>query len=219
MLLKRALPLLGILLAVPACAKSKPPTGFEAALPAPPPAPRVADGGIFSVSAGYAPLHDGRRARVVGDPLTVMLVENTSTSKGTSAQTKRSGSAGITPPTAGLLSFLNPDALKLGSQSSFNGGGNASQTSSLEGELSVTIAEVRSNGTALIRGEKRLLLSQGQEWIQFTGIVRLADIDAENRVVSSRVADARVEYSGNGAVQRSSRPGWLARFFDVISPF
>jgi flagellar L-ring protein precursor FlgH len=179
----------------------------------------VADGSIFSASAGYAPLHDGRRARAVGDPLTIVLVESTTTAKGAAAQTKRSGNASITPPSAGLLSFLNPEALKLGSQSSFNGSGNASQTSTLSGELSVTIVEVRPNGTALVRGEKRLLLSQGQEWIQFAGIVRLADIDADNRLASTRVADARIEYSGNGAVQRASRPGWLARFFDAISPF
>ena len=217
--LRRTLPLLCAALAVPACAKPQPPAGFEAALPPPPPAPRAADGGIFNAATGYAALHEGRRARAVGDPLTIVLVESTSTAKGASAQTKRSGSASITPPSAGPLGFINPDALKLGSQSSFNGGGNASQTSTLNGEISVTITEVRPNGTALVRGEKRMLLSQGQEWIQFAGIVRLADIDADNRLPSARVADARIEYAGNGAIQRSSRPGWLARFFDVISPF
>ena len=83
----------------------------------------------------------------------------------------------------------------------------------------MTIAEVRANGTALLRGEKRMLLSQGHEWVQFTGIARLADIDADNRIVSTRVADARLEYSGNGAVQRAGREGWLSRFFNMISPF
>ena len=83
----------------------------------------------------------------------------------------------------------------------------------------MTIAEVRANGTALLRGEKRLLLSQGQEWIQFAGIVRLADIDADNRIASSRVADARIEYAGDGAVSRASRQGWLSKFFSAISPF
>ena len=148
-----------------------------------------------------------------------MLVETTSTSKSAGSKTARDGGASITPPTAGPLSFLNPDALKASSQSSFNGQGNATQTSSLAGEVSVTIVEVRPNGTALVRGEKRLLLSQGQEWIQFAGIVRLADIDADNRVASSRVADARIEYAGNGAVQRASREGWLSKFFNMISPF
>jgi flagellar L-ring protein precursor FlgH len=83
----------------------------------------------------------------------------------------------------------------------------------------VTIVEVRANGTALLRGEKRMMLSQGQEWVQFTGIARLADIDSDNRILSTRVADARFEYSGNGAVQRAGREGWLSRFFNMISPF
>jgi flagellar L-ring protein precursor FlgH len=100
-----------------------------------------------------------------------------------------------------------------------NGQGNASQTSSLGGEVSVTVAEVRANGTALVKGEKRLLLSQGQEWVQFSGIVRLGDIDTDNRVPSTRVADARIEYAGNGSIGRASREGWLSKFFNAISPF
>jgi len=192
-------------------------TDFAAALPASRTAPRAADGSIFS--AGYAPLHGGLRARAVGDPVTIRLVESTSAVKSVSAKSARSGKASITPPSAGLLSFLNPDALKLASDSSFNGQGNAGQTSTLGATLSVTIAEVRANGTALLRGEKRMFLSQGDEWVRFSGIVRLADIDEDNTVASARVADARIEYSGKGALQRSSRPGWLSRFFNAISPF
>lgn len=64
-----------------------------------------------------------------------------------------------------------------------------------------------------------MLLSQGQEWIQFSGIVRLVDIDADNTVKSPQVADARMEYSGKGSIQRASREGWLSRFFNMVSPF
>lgn len=210
---------LALAIAAPACAKPKPPAGFEATLPAPPPAVKAADGSIFNASTGYAPLHDGHRARAVGDPITILLVESTTTSKSAGSKTQRGGGASITPPTAGPLSFLNPDALKASSQSSFKGDGTAMQTNSLSGELAVTIAEVRANGTALVRGEKRMLLSQGHEWIQFSGIVRLADLDADNRVLSTRIADARIEYAGNGAIQRASREGWLSKFFNLISPF
>jgi flagellar L-ring protein precursor FlgH len=85
--------------------------------------------------------------------------------------------------------------------------------------VAVTIAEVRGNGTALVRGEKRMMLSQGLEWVQFSGIVRLGDIDQENRILSTQIADARVEYTGNGSVGRASREGWLSKFFNAISPF
>jgi hypothetical protein len=91
------------------------------------------------------------------------------------------------------------------------------KTNKRQGPL--TIAEVRPNGTALVKGEKRLELSQGQEWVQVSGIVRLGDLDAENRVRSTQVADARVTYSGNGSIGRASREGWLSKFFGMITPF
>lgn len=178
-----------------------------------------ANGAIFQPARGYAALHSGQRARFVGDVLTIVLVESIDSSKSTSSQTARAGSGALTPPLAGPLSFLDPEALKAASQSSFKGTGKAAQRSTLNGAIAVTIAEVRPNGTAIVVGEKHMALSQGREFIQFSGIVRLADIDADNRVFSSQVADARIIYSGQGAVQRASKPGWLAAFFSRISPF
>lgn len=221
---RRPMPLLAAAIAAaalsasPALAKKRPMPGFEAALPVPMQAPRPADGSIFNASAGYAALHEGARARAVGDALTILLVETTTAAKTVGSQSQRSGGISLTPPAAGPLS-VNPDALNASNDSSFKGQGNAAQTSSLAGSLSVTIAEVRPNGTALVRGEKRMLLSQGDEWIQVSGIVRLIDIDQNNTVPSTRVADARIEYSGKGALQRASKQGWLGQFFNMISPF
>lgn len=222
---RRRLPLLAAtmvaaaaLSASPAIAQKRPAPGFEATLPVHAPMPPGGDGSIFSASAGYAPLHMGLRARAVGDPLTIILIESTTAAKTVGSKSQKGGGASITPPSAGPLS-VNPGALNAASNSTFNGQGNAGQTSSLAGTLSVTIAEVRPNGTALVRGEKRMMLSQGHEWIQFSGIVRLIDIDLENRIASTRVADAHIEYSGKGALQRASRQGWLGQFFNMISPF
>ena len=195
-----------------------PRAGFNAALPPPPPAASPRNGAIYQAADGYAALHEGNRARRVGDLVTVVLVESFDTSKDTSATTGRSGSIGLTPPTAGPLNFLNPDALNAEAQSSFNGSGRASQRSTLNGAIAVTIAEVRPNGTALIVGERHMRLSQGDEWVQFSGILRLADVDSANRIVSSRIADAQIIYGGQGAIQQASRPGWLGRFFNMISP-
>lgn len=211
------------LLLLAGCGGGSREAGFAAALPpAPPPPPSQADpaqgGAIFSHAAGYAPLHYGTRARQVGDPVTVALVERITTSKSTSGKTGRDGSIGITPPSVGPFSF-NPGVLNSGGTASFKGQGDAAQASSLFGEISVVIAEVRPNATALIRGEKLMTLSQGEEWVQFSGIVRLADISPDNRIVSSRVADARIAYAGKGAVHTASRPGWLNRFFNMVSPF
>lgn len=198
-----------------------PASGFQVSLPAPPPVPAAAsgNGAIYQASLGYAGYHQGNRARQVGDALTILLVENVRSNKGTNGGTNRSGSFGITPPSAGPLNFLNPDALKAAASGSFKGSGSAGQSSSLTGAISVTIAEVRANGTALVNGEKQMSLSQGEEWVQFAGIIRLADVDVDNRILSTQIADSRIIYSGSGAIQQASRPGWLSRFFAQVSPF
>ena len=194
------------------------PAGFAAALPAMPVADtRPADGSIVRASA-YSPLYLGARAQNVGDLVTVLLTESTITSKSASSNTQRNGGLGISPPTTGPFSF-NPANLNSSASSSFNGKGNAAQSSTLRGDITVTIAEVRPNGTALIRGEKLMNLSQGDEWIQLTGIIRLADIAPDNTILSPRIADAHLSYAGKGAVQRSGRQGWLLDFFNTVSPF
>jgi flagellar L-ring protein precursor FlgH len=176
-------------------------------------------GAIFQSANAYAGLHVGTRARALGDMVTIVLVESTSTQKSASGQTSRDGSASITPPASGPLSFLNPNALKAASEGTFRGQGKAAQQSRLNGAIAVTIAAIYPNGTAEVVGEKQLSLSQGQEWVQFAGRVRLIDIDGDNRLLSSQVANSRIIYSGSGAVQQASRPGWLSRFFGTISPF
>ncbi len=214
-----ALAMTNLVVVSAACAGPKPKPGFEATLPAPPPPPRAADGSIFNSGDGYAALYQGHRASKVGDPVTIVLTERITTSKAAGSKSSKSGGFGVTPPATGPLSFIKPDSLKMSGETSFKGDGNANQSSTLGGEVSVTIVEVRPNGTALVRGEKRLMLSQGQEWVQFAGIVRLADIDSDNRIASTRVADAKIEYAGNGPVSRASREGWLSKFFNFISPF
>ena len=207
-------------LALAACGGERA-AGFQAALP-PPPAPVMAqapaNGAIFQVANGFTPLYNGNRASQVGDLVTVVLMERTSTSKSAGSNTRRDGGFSLTPPSMGPFSF-NPNVLNSSGQSSFKGQGDASQTSTFRGDITVTIAEVRPNGTAFVRGEKIMELSQGEEWIQLSGIIRLADIDQNNSIASPRIADARITYAGKGAVQRASREGWLSRFFNIVTPF
>ncbi|BBC72167.1 Flagellar L-ring protein precursor [Altererythrobacter sp. B11] len=214
--ISRSAALAGALL-LGACATEKP-AGFAATLPPPPAAPAAANGAIFQPANGFAPYHAGMRAHSVGDIVTVALIERTVTSKSASSKTSRDGGLAVAPPATGPFSFSGSD-LNSSASSSFNGKGDAAQASSLQGSISVTIAEVRPNGTALIRGEKVMNFSQGDEWIQLTGIIRLADIGPDNTIASGRIADARLSYAGKGAVQKSSRQGWLLDFFNTISPF
>jgi flagellar L-ring protein precursor FlgH len=193
-------------------------TAIRAPLPVPP-ALRPANGSIFQVADGYAALHEGWRARRVGDPLTIVLVERTAASKSASSKLDSKGSFGVTPPATGLLNLFPPSDVTASGTRGFNGSGTADQANSLSGEVSVTVAEVYPNGTMLVQGQKRVTLNRGDEFVQIKGIVRTADVDRDNRVASTRVADAQIAYTGKGDVARASRQGWLGRFFQSVSPF
>src|SRR3546814_14308382 len=107
----------------------------------------------------------------------------------------------------------------MGGGSDFKGKGEASQSNRLAGEISVTIAEVYPNGTMLVRGEKLLTLNRGDERVQISGLIRAIDIAPDNRIASTRVADARIRYADKGAIAPASRQGWLSRFFSTLTPF
>lgn len=205
----------------PADARRKqPPAAFAATLPPPPvAAPVPANGAIFQAADGYAALHEGTRARRVGDPLTIVLVERTAASKSADSKLNSGGGFSLTPPATGPLSLFGPTDASASGNRNFTGGGTANQANSLSGEVSVTVAAVYPNGTMLVRGQKRVTLNRGDEWVRIRGLVRTIDIDALNRVPSTRVADAEISYTGRGDVARASRQGWLSRFFQVISPF
>ncbi|MCM8731241.1 flagellar basal body L-ring protein FlgH [Hephaestia sp. GCM10023244] len=204
--------------ATPAHAEKKPHEDYSLTLPPPPPPP-PADGAIFQADYGYAALHEGWKARRVGDPLTIVLVERTVATKSSTSQLDSKGQFGLVPPTTGALSLFSESDATLGGKRGFDGKGSAGQANALSGEISVTVAQVFPNGTMLVQGEKRVTLNRGDEFVQIKGIVRIADIDANNRVASTRVADARISYTGKGDIARASRQGWLSRFFQIISPF
>jgi len=177
-----------------------------------------ANGAIFQGGA-YAPLISGARASQPGDILTIVLVEHTSAAKSNSANTGRDGGIGLTPPTTGPLSLFKPTDVGASGTQSFKGKGDAAQSNALSGEVSVTVAAVYPNGTMLVSGEKQLTLNRGDERVQFSGLVRASDISPDNRVLSTRVADARILYVGHGEIARASKQGWLQRFFSKVSPF
>ncbi|WP_208533117.1 flagellar basal body L-ring protein FlgH, partial [Pseudomonas aeruginosa] len=96
------------------------------------------------------------------------------------------------------------------------GDSQAGQSNSLTGSITVTVAEVLPNGILSVRGEKWMTLNTGNELVRIAGLVRADDIATDNTVSSTRVADARITYSGTGAFADASQPGWLDRFF--LSP-
>lgn len=202
----------------PADAKKRDPLQYAPTYAPERPAP-PANGAIFQAVNGYAPLTSGARAAMVGDLLTISLVERTQATKSNSASTDRNGSIGLTPPSSGPLSLFSPSDVGMSGGGKFDGKGAAEQSNALQGEISVTVAAVYPNGTMLVKGEKMVTLNRGDEHIRIAGLIRGVDIGPDNRVPSTRVADARITYSGTGEIARASRQGWLNRFFSMLSPF
>jgi flagellar L-ring protein precursor FlgH len=179
------------------------------------------DGAIFNTGGGYRPLFEDRRARSVGDTLTVSIVEQTSASKKTSSKANRkSGSDHAVGAIVGLpgKSFQNA-GLSADSDSSFEGGGASESNNDFTGTVTVTVVEVLSNGNLLVSGEKQIAINRGVEFIRLSGVVNPDTINGANRVDSTQIADARIEYKGNGYIDEAQTMGWLQRFFLTVLPF
>jgi flagellar L-ring protein precursor FlgH len=178
--------------------------------------------------SGSMDLFNDIKARRIGDIITVNLQEKMNAQKKASANEKKTNATNITAPTIlggtfnANVPFTNMDLLgkdKFDSSHNFKGQGDASQSNSLTGSISVTVVEVIPNGNLVVRGEKWVTINQGDEVIRFAGIVRPADIAPDNSIPSTKVADARVIYSGDGLVNEATQKGWLARFFSNYWPW
>ncbi len=192
--------------------------------PAPVPAhvaPPVTSGTIYQPALGLS-LFDDVKARRVGDTVTIRLAERTQASKSASTDASKDSSIDTGfPILGGGPVTLNGDEIlnnEWQTTQEFAGQGNSSQSNRLEGNITVTVADVYPNGNLLVRGEKWLTLNQGEEFVQISGIVRPVDIAADNSVPSFKVADARITYSGKGTLADSNRQGLLARLFMKLWP-
>ncbi len=186
---------------------------------------RAADGAIFQASAqparGYQPLFQDRRARNVGDILTVDIVEKTAASKSADTTASKTGTSTASVSALNGLpgkSFLGM-SLNGGSTNSFEGKGGSSSSNDFTGVVTVTVTRVLANGNLMVSGEKQLGINQGSEYIRLSGVVNPATIGPDNTVQSTQVADARIEYRGKGYIDEAQTMGWLARFFLSVLPF
>ena len=102
----------------------------------------------------------------------------------------------------------------LSNSSDFTGNSDANQSNSLTGNISVSVVKVLANGNLVVRGEKWLMLNNGNEYIRVTGIVRSEDVSSDNTVSSQRIANARIQYGGTGDFADTQERGWLSRFFN-----
>jgi flagellar L-ring protein FlgH len=183
----------------------------------------VASGAVFNPAGSYDLFMD-LRARAVGDILTIALIEKTNAQKEQSTSTaKKSKTDTGTPIIAGGPVTWNGKQIlnnSIAGDRAFDGKADSSQSNSLIGNITVSVADRLPNGNLLVRGEKLININQGEEYIRLQGIVRPVDIGPDNTVASTKVADAKISYSARGALADSNKQGWLSRFFNSpIFPF
>ena len=189
------------------------------ARPEPIVAPVVNNGAIFQANQ-YRPLFEDHRARLVGDSLTVQIVEKVSASQKSTSSIDKSGkvSAGITAlPLLSANSFARASAAG-SSGNTFEGKGSTENTNDFSGTITATVTGVLPNGHLLVAGEKQIGVNHNVDVLRFSGQVDPRAIQSGNVVASAQIANVRIEHRGRGAQADAQGIGWLGRFFLNVLP-
>jgi flagellar L-ring protein precursor FlgH len=165
-------------------------------------------------------LYTDQQATKVGDIITVIFDEQYQSSKSAETSADKSSNNSMSVPNV-LGTVPGWKNLTMDSETAndrqFSGKGEADRSNSLSGQISVTVSDILPNGVLRIRGEKWLTLSEGDEYIRISGMIRPQDITPDNTVASSKVADARISFGGRGNLNNSTKQGWADRIF--MSPW
>ena len=163
-------------------------------------------------------IYSDSKAHRTGDIISVILSESTQANKNAKTELKKENSSELDTVMglSGNPLTLNGNTLEFGlnQNSNFKGDSKADQGNSLSGDISVHVLKVLPNGNLMIRGEKWLTLNNGDEYIRLTGVIRPKDINSNNTILSTKVANARIQYAGTGSFADANEQGWLTKFFN-----
>ncbi|NWF71991.1 MAG: flagellar basal body L-ring protein FlgH [Nitrospirae bacterium] len=220
--------LLGVAVLSYGCASSSQQAASKLMVP-PLPAPKTL-GSLWQEENGRAYLYEDMRAMRVGDILTIKIVENHKGSK--SADTSAERDSTIQNSLAGsAIGYVGIPGFRLGGEArrglgidasasnKFGGKGATNREGTLTGTISVVVMEVLPNGDLRVEGRREVTVNSEKQLMSIAGIVRRVDVNTKNTVLSSAIADAKIEYSGLGVLDDVQRPGWLVRILDWISPW
>jgi flagellar L-ring protein precursor FlgH len=171
-----------------------------------------------------------RKARDIGDIVTVIISEQASASKEATTSSSRSSNMSASIPNFfGLendklwASSHNPvdlqNLVNAEFSNGFDGEGSTTRKEDLSAFLTTQVVGRYPNGQLKIRGGKEVMVNNEVQIIYLTGIIRPVDITAANTVNSTKILNARISYTGKGAISDKQRPGWAMRVLDNIWPF
>ena len=188
----------------------------------------VADGSLYHEKATMVSLFADQKARQVGDIVTIKIMESSSATNKASTDTDRSSSL-----SASLDAFFNAEKrypsdqpffnpfskVAGGLESAFAGTGTTKRSGDLDAYITALVTQILPNGNLVLVGSREVLINNENQIIQLSGVVRPNDIDANNQVQSTYLADARISYSGTGVIDDRQKPGWLTKIVMAVWPF
>jgi len=181
-----------------------------------------ATGSLFQ-KASYRPAFEDARARMVGDQITIRIVEKVTAKQVSSSTANRTTSSAASVSAFPLLSPADLTRLKAGvdteSENDFSGKGGTESANTFDGTISATVIEVLPNGHLKVAGDKQIGVNQNVDVMRFSGTIDPRLIQPGNLINSTQVANARMESKGRGAQAEAQTVGWLMRFFFSFLPF
>jgi len=182
--------------------------------------PRTNTGSLFQNSS-YRPGLEDRRARLVGDTVTIQIVERVTASQTSSSTANRTSSLSGSVSAFPFASATLLPKLTVGSASAndFSGEGATASANTFSGSITATVVDVLPNGHLALAGEKQIGVNQNVDVLRFSGTVDPRALQPGSIVSSTQVANARIESRGRGAQAEAQTTGWIARFFMALLPF
>ncbi|HEX9933320.1 MAG TPA: flagellar basal body L-ring protein FlgH [Allosphingosinicella sp.] len=162
-------------------------------------------------NGNWPAMSSDRRAQGVGDAVTIAVFQASEATNSAQTSTRRS-----TDLAGGISGGGIGEEAELSFGGGFTGRGEARRSERFVAQLTVTVTAVLPNGDFAVAGEQWLLINGERTRIAVRGRIRQADISSENIVLSSRIADAQIDYDGRGFVSRSARPGLVTRLFRFL---
>jgi flagellar L-ring protein precursor FlgH len=206
------------------------PPSVSSKITVPPLPPPKTVGSLWQEENGRAYLYEDLRAMRAGDVLTVRIVEKHKGSKSADTGVQRESTIQNSLIGSGM-GYLGLPGLRISDETrrgfgidgsannKFNGKGATSREGTLTGTISVIVTEVLPNGDLRIEGRREVTVNSEKQLMTIGGVVRRVDVDTKNTVLSSAIADAKIEYAGLGVLDDVQRPGWFIRILDWIYPF
>ncbi|HWH69966.1 MAG TPA: flagellar basal body L-ring protein FlgH [Candidatus Sulfotelmatobacter sp.] len=173
------------------------------------------------------PMYSDKRATGVGDLLTILVQENTSTSKDNKTATNKKSALDASiqaflysPAASGLLTQKGQlPALKFNYGNDYSGGGSINNSENILAKITVRVIDVLPNRNLVIEGTRETSFSGEKQTVVLHGLVRPDDVAANNTVYSYNVAEAKIQIIGKGVITDSQRKGWFNKIWDKITPF